>query len=65
MTIRMVVLKVDDEVIDFDEFVAEMKDYLEDDLNDDSIVMEVDGDEPDANPEDFADEDENEEKVTE
>ena len=54
MALKTLVIVVDDEAIDFKEFIAEMKDYLEDDMVDGSITIEVGEDDQDATDEDLA-----------
>ena len=62
MAMKTLVIVVDDEAIDFKEFIAEMKDYLEDDMVDGSITIEVGEDDQDATDEDLAISSEDEEE---
>lgn len=39
MTIKTVTIEVDDENIDFDDFMTEMMDYLEDDIADGFVTV--------------------------
>ena len=42
MAIRTVTLKVDDEKVDFEDFMADLNEYLEDDVADGTVVLEQD-----------------------
>lgn len=40
MAIRIVTLKVDDEKVDFEDFMADLNEYLEDDVADNTVTLE-------------------------
>ena len=40
MALRTITLKVDDEKVEFEDFVADLTEYLQDDLDDGTVSME-------------------------